>query len=211
MPLKKRRQHPYEKWVRFRERIQETNIKRGALIKEFAEFFKKVLPKDKLHKQEQEQVIPKIALLEQTTSEQTSQRRFQVPSTSDTIDEIYGEIASTFFSPDTRLRPKDGDNFKIGNSTVIVDNMSNLTIKGKQFKGTVDLWKHLTRKNVNYESIDKNDLQKYKSILEMTNAHLEGYKAGGSIQRCRGIKFRNVIAKLFPEAKVTSRQQWVTY
>ena len=27
--LKKRRQHPYDTWVRFRERIQETNIKRG--------------------------------------------------------------------------------------------------------------------------------------------------------------------------------------
>ena len=81
--------------------------------------------------------------------------------------------------------------------------MSNLSIKGKQFQGTEDLWKLLTRKNVNYNSIDKNGLQKYKTDLEMTNAHLEGYKEGGNIQRSRGIKFRNVIAKLFPEAKVT--------
>jgi hypothetical protein len=41
LPLKKRGQHPHDKWVRFRERIQETNIKRGALIKVFAEFLKK--------------------------------------------------------------------------------------------------------------------------------------------------------------------------
>jgi len=40
LPHKKRRQHPYDKWVKFRERIQETNIKRGTLIKEFAEFLK---------------------------------------------------------------------------------------------------------------------------------------------------------------------------
>jgi hypothetical protein len=85
-------------------------------------------------------------LLEQTTSELTPQRRFEVPSTSDTIDDIYGEIASPLLSPDTRLLDtkygirKNGNNFKIGNSTVIVDNMSNLTIKGKQFKGTEDLW-----------------------------------------------------------------------
>ena len=203
LPLKKRRQHPYDKWVRFRERIQETNIKREALIKEFAEFLKKVLPKDKSHQQEQEQVIPKIELLEQTP-----QRRFEVPSTSDTKD-IYVEIASPFLSPGTRLLDtqygirKDGDTFKIGNSTVIIDNMSNLSIKGKQFQGTEDLWKLLTHKNVNYNSIDKNGLQKYKTDLEMTNAHLEGYKEGGNIQRSRGIKFRNVIAKLFPEAKVT--------
>ena len=45
----------------------------------------------------------------------------------------------------------------------------------------------------------------------MTNAHLEEYKAGGNIYRHRGIKFRNVIAKLFPEAYVASRQQWVKY
>jgi hypothetical protein len=60
-------------------------------------------------------------------------------------------------------------------------------------------------------TIDKNDLQKYKTILEITNGHLEGYKAGGNIQRSGGIKFINIIAKLFPEAKVASRQQWVTY
>jgi hypothetical protein len=38
LPLKKQRQHPYDIWVRFRERIQETNIKRGALIKEFPNY-----------------------------------------------------------------------------------------------------------------------------------------------------------------------------
>jgi hypothetical protein len=43
----KKQQHPYDKWVRFRERIRETNIKREALIKEIAEFLRKVLPKDK--------------------------------------------------------------------------------------------------------------------------------------------------------------------
>jgi len=92
--------------------------------------------------------------LEETTSEQTPQRRFEVPSTSDTKDDIYCQISGTFSSPDTPLLDrkygirKHGDNFKIGNSTVIVDNMSNLGIKGKPFKVTEDLWKRLTRKNV---------------------------------------------------------------
>jgi len=94
---------------------------------------------------------------------------------------------------------REGDHLKIGNSTVTVDNMRNIIIKGKEFKGTED---------VNYGSIDKNDLQRYKTILEMTNAHLKGYKPGGNIETSRGTKFKNVIEKLFPEAK---RQQWVTY
>ena len=73
------------------------------------------------------------------------------------------------------------------------------------------MWKLLKLKTVDYNAIDKNDLGKYKTNLEMTNAHLVGYKAGGNIQTSRGIKFRNVITKLFPEAKSASRQQWVTY
>jgi len=106
---------------------------------------------------------------------------------------------------------RDGDNFKIGISNVTVDNMSNITIRGKQLKGTEDLWKLLTRNNIDYDSIDKNELQKYKNILEMTNADLEAYKAGSNIHTSRGIKFRNVIAKLFAEAKGATRQKRVAY
>jgi len=58
-PLEKKQQRSYDKWVRFRERIRETNSKREALIKEFAEFLRKVFPKDKTH-QQQEHVIPKL-------------------------------------------------------------------------------------------------------------------------------------------------------
>ena len=132
----------------------------------------------------------------------------------------YGEIASPFLSPyicNTRLRVtqyglgREGDNFKIGYSTVTVHNMSNINIKGKQFKGTEDLWKLLTRKNVNYVTLDKNERQKNKTILEMTNARLEGYRLGGNIQTSRGTKFKYVITKLFPEAKAAIRQKWVTY
>lgn len=89
--------------------------------------------------------------------------------------------------------------------------MSNITVEGKQFKGTEDLWKFLTRKNVNYDSINKNDLQKCKTTLEMTNAHLQGYKAGGNIQISRGAKIKNVITKLFPGTRVAIRQNGVTY
>ena len=39
---------------------------------------------------------------------------------------------------------RDGVNFKIGNSNVTVGDMSNFTIKGKQFKGTEDTINTLT-------------------------------------------------------------------
>ena len=101
-----------------------------------------------------------------------------------------GELAGPFLSPylkdmkllDTRYGIlREGDHFKIGNATVTIDNGSNLIVRGKQFKGTEGLWTLLTRKDVNYDEIDENELRKYKTILEMTNAHLEGYRSGGDI------------------------------
>ena len=41
--------HHYVKWVTFREKFEETNVEREAMIKEIAEFLKKVLPKYALH------------------------------------------------------------------------------------------------------------------------------------------------------------------
>ena len=46
----------YDKWVRFREMFEESNIKREVLIKEFVDFLRKVLPLHITH----QQVFPKI-------------------------------------------------------------------------------------------------------------------------------------------------------
>ena len=76
---------------------------------------------------------------EQNLSKQTSfpQRRFDVPSTSDTKDDVYGATASPFlFCTSTRLLDtqydirKDGDNLENGNSNVSVDSSSSISIKG---------------------------------------------------------------------------------
>jgi len=42
--------------------------------------------------------------------------------------------------------------------------MSNISVKGKQYKGTEDLLKRLTRKNLNYDSTDKNYLQNMREF-----------------------------------------------
>jgi len=71
-------------------------------------------------------------------------------------------------------------------------------------------------KKVNTDLITTNDLKRYKNILEMTNAHLEGYEPGASILTSRGPKFRNIITKLFPQVKLhvvktALLQQWTSY
>ena len=37
--------HPYDKWVAYRKKIEETDVRREALIKEIAKFLVRLLPK----------------------------------------------------------------------------------------------------------------------------------------------------------------------
>jgi hypothetical protein len=59
---------------------------------------------------------------------------------SDSLDRQYG------------LR-KDGDKYRIGNSTVTIDGDSNIYLKDKQFKATEGLWELLTRKKPNLATV----------------------------------------------------------
>jgi hypothetical protein len=66
---------------------------------------------------------------------------------------------------------------------------------------------------VNKEIVSAADLKRYKSILNLTSAHLEGYEPGARTHISKGIKFKTVIAKLFPQTKqrdveTALRQQW---
>jgi len=139
--------------------------------------------------------------------------------------ENVGPIASPYIVPylynrrylDTQygLR-KDGDSFKIGDSAVLVDPNSNITIKGREFKGTTGLWELLTRKNVDRKNVTTYDLKKYKKILALTNAHLISYQPGGDIQITRGAKYREFIAPLFSHTRrrgveTALRRRWVQY
>ena len=43
---------------------------------------------------------------------------------------------------------KEGDWFNVGDSTLLVHTDSDITNKGKEFRGTIGLWELLLRKNV---------------------------------------------------------------
>jgi len=79
----------------------------------------------------------------------------------------------------------------IGDSRVGVDSDGNILIKNVEFPATQGLWELLTRKRVDKKLVTNADLKQYKSILEMTNAHLEGYDPEANIRISRGNKFRD--------------------
>ena len=85
----------------------------------------------------------------------------------------------------------------IGDSPLSVDDTSDISIKGKHFKCTRGLWQLLKRKNVNRGDVTTDDLKLYKTILQLTNAHLQGYEPGGNVHTPHGPKFRDVDSKIF--------------
>ena len=84
---------------------------------------------------------------------------------------------------------------------MLVDTDSDITIKGKEFRGTTGLWELLTRKSVGRKKIRTDHLKKYKKIFELSKAHLTDYQPGADIQIARGSKYRYVIAPLFPHIR----------
>jgi hypothetical protein len=70
--------------------------------------------------------------------------------------------------------------------------------------------------NLNKKHVTSDELRKYKKILLLTNAHLEGYDTAGAINVGRGKKFREIIAPLFPRLKSRGvesglRRAWKKY
>jgi hypothetical protein len=64
-----------------------------------------------------------------------------------------------------------GDIFKIGDSSVVVDTDGDITIKGKELRGSEGLWELVTCKKLNKQHATSDDLRTYKKILLMDNAH----------------------------------------
>jgi hypothetical protein len=105
----------------------------------------------------------------------------------------------------------------IGDSLVGVDQDSNIQIKEIDFPATKGLWELLTRKKLNKKLVTSNDLKQYKTSLEMTNAHLEGYDPNANIDTSKGLKFRDIILRLFSSTRQIGVQaaalgrEWVSY
>jgi hypothetical protein len=69
----------------------------------------------------------------------------------------------------------------INDSNVSIDDASDIYVKNRRFEGTEGLWELLTRKNPNLETVTEDIYKNHKSILLMTNRHLEHYRPDGHI------------------------------
>jgi hypothetical protein len=75
----------------------------------------------------------------------------------------------------------------IADPIVCIDDASDIYVKNRRFEGTESLWELLIRRNPNLEIVAEDDYKNYKSILLMTNGHLEHYRPDGNIKILRGV------------------------
>jgi hypothetical protein len=189
----------------------EDKLRNATLIKSIGKFLQEVLPSAATTQAPPPPPLrwkpePPLPQVEQDDGEE------DVPEYS------FGLTASPYLAPyahesDSLVKEyglrNDGDKYRIGNSTVTIDADSNIYIKDKHFKGTEGLWDLLTRKKPNLKNVTTRDYRKYKSILQMTNAHLEQYEPGGSIH----VSGASNTETSFPQrgSKSSLKHSWVTY
>jgi hypothetical protein len=93
----------------------------------------------------------------------------------------------------------------VGDSGLAVDDKDNLLIKGKKFKGTPGLFELIFERIPG--KFTSRDLNTFKLICKLTNAHRSKYSHSSPLHRNKSVKYKNVIAKLFPPKirKLTGR------
>lgn len=100
-------------------------------------------------------------------------------------------------SIDTTYGPHyEGNELMIGDKKVTF-NRNDIYVHGTRYKGTPGLYELIFMNEPDEELYDENDLAAYKSIMIATNAHRQGYNPDGRLNSNRGVKYRNVIGKLF--------------
>ena len=106
----------------------------------------------------------------------------------------------------------DGETLMIGNQKLDFDANGSIIIGGDNtYTGTEGLYQLLFKRVPADYNAD--DLKVYKEILLKSNAHKKGYAPDGPINRNSSLKYRSVIAQLFPPhpaKKTGSGMQWKT-
>lgn len=93
------------------------------------------------------------------------------------------------------------DNFMIGHD-IVEFNAGKIYIKNNEFNLTNGLKNLLFLKNPSIDSFTKTDLNKYKSILLLTNAHKKHFESNAKLVRhSKSHKFMKIIQPLFKSGK----------
>ncbi|KAK2579974.1 hypothetical protein KPH14_012727 [Odynerus spinipes] len=95
------------------------------------------------------------------------------------------------------------NNMMLGQSTFSIDKNENIYVDNKKIEGSPGILKLIFRRMPDDEMYGKADLDKYKSILQITNAHRKDFSSFGQMRGNKGHKYRHIIAPLFTQKSGT--------
>lgn len=93
----------------------------------------------------------------------------------------------------------EGTTLMIGNKPLKFDDDGSIRVDDVIYNPTEGLYELVFKRIPDDEIFDDQDLAAYKDILQRTNAHKRGYKYRNNVNRGNSVKYRTVIAKLFPK------------
>ncbi|CAH0387491.1 unnamed protein product [Bemisia tabaci] len=88
--------------------------------------------------------------------------------------------------------------YHIGNKEIEFDEEDWVHVDGETYHGSRGLFELLFMRNPDENEITNSDKRKYKQILEISSAHKQGFHPEGRIRSSAGVKYLNIIQKLFP-------------
>lgn len=91
------------------------------------------------------------------------------------------------------------DVLMVGNEPLQFEDDGSIVVAGVKYRGTNGLYELLFKRLPDDEVYTQDDLDAYKDILVKTSAHKRQYNYKGTINRDNSIKYKNIIANLFPK------------
>lgn len=134
------------------------------------------------------------------TASQYVKEYFTHPLTSKFMLKLMKDVGGVKRVIDNTFGPRfEGNELMIGDHPLRFNDDGSIVIANTTYKPTTGLYELIFKRLPNEEVYTDNDLTTYKDILIKTNAHKKQYKFENRINRDTSLKYRHVIAKLFPK------------
>ncbi|XP_071629451.1 uncharacterized protein [Temnothorax longispinosus] len=139
-------------------------------------------------------------------------QKLQTPEGQETLRDELGPLSQKYVGAVLNGDEKSGINTKygvyfsndemmLGNKRFDVNHADKIIIDGIRYNGTRGLYELIFKKYPNVDIYTEDDMQAYKNILLMTNAHKLNYDAHSQIKGNRGYKYIHIIAPLISGKK----------
>lgn len=150
----------------------------------------------------QEDVLSRLSTSEgQQNASQFVESTFNDPMTRKYMLKLMKDLGGAKSKIDHTFGPHyDNNALKIGNKTLDFNDDGSILVGSVSYKPTVGLYELVFKRLPDDQLYDADDLKAYKDILLKSQAHKRGYKNTATVNRDNSLKYKSVIANLFPKS-----------